>query len=52
MKYRKQEEEPKYGGNISGGSISGEFGEYPLTEGYFVCLNPFDFNNGEEIVRY
>ena len=52
MLYQKQEENPKYGGNISSGTMSGEFGEYYLTEGYFLCFNPYHFNNADEIQIY
>lgn len=50
FKYRTQEKEVKYGGGIqSSASMMGKYGEYYLTEGYFVCANPFQFASTEAI---
>ena len=32
--------------------MTGNFGEYYQTEGYFFCFNPFGYENFDEASRY
>ena len=32
--------------------MRGEFGDYTLTGGYFLCINPYDHASGEAIMKF